>query len=185
MSKVIVHKIPDLEFLANDYCGAALEGPEGRCLERKAPSPFLTEVREFFDKIREEAFAIFRKKGSAIGHELEDWLEAERELFCCPQSELIEKENQFELRVAAPGMEAGGIEISARPGSLVVKGRVTRRGEKNEGTVHFSEFSDKRLFRHLILPELIDVNKVSATLEEGVLHIVAQKAAAKSTAVGV
>ena len=182
MSKVIVHKIPDLEFLADDYCGAALEGPEG--IERKAPSPFLTEVREFFDKIREEAFAIFRKKGSAIGHELEDWLEAERELFCCPQSELIEKDSQFELRVAAPGMEAGDIEIIALPGSVVVKGHVTRRREKKEGTVHFSEFGDKQLFRYLTLPEPINVNKVSATLEEGVLHIVAQKAAAaKNTAV--
>jgi hypothetical protein len=37
--------------------------------------------REFYDRVRMRAYELFVARGGEYGHEIEDWLEAERELF--------------------------------------------------------------------------------------------------------
>lgn len=147
----------------------------------KAPSAVLTEIRELFEKIRERAYEIFQRNGSVDGHDIDHWVEAERAFLCCPASELIEKDNRFEVSVAAPGLEPNEIQVTVLPDAIIVKGQTAKREEKKEGSVHFSELSDKLLFRRLIFPEPIDVNSASARFEHGLLSVVAQKAAPSNT----
>jgi HSP20 family protein len=146
----------------------------------KTGSSLQTEIEALFDKIREKAFEIFQRKGGADGHDIDDWLEAEREFLCCPASELVETEKQFEIRVAAPGFEPKDIEVTASPDAIIVRGQVRTRQEKVEESVRFSDLSEKHLFRRMALPEPIDVDSASARLDEGLLNIVATKASASS-----
>ena len=146
----------------------------------KSGSTVLMEIGELFDKIRQKAFQIFQKKGAAHGHDVDDWLEAEREFLCCPASELVEKDKQFEIRVAAPGFEPKDIQVTALPDAVIVRGQAQSRQEKEEGSVHFSEFREKELFRRVDLPAPIDVDSASARLDEGLLNIVATKSSASS-----
>ena len=45
-------------------------------------TPKATEAeREFYDRVRTRAYELFVARGGEYGHEIEDWLEAERELF--------------------------------------------------------------------------------------------------------
>ena len=62
------------------------------------------------------------------------------------------------------------------PGALIVQGSAIRTQDKNEGNVRFSEFGQKSLFRRFDLPEPINLDKVTANLDKGVLHLTALKA---------
>lgn len=39
------------------------------------------KVRQMFDSVAQRAFAIFQSNGGSLGRDLEDWFQAERELF--------------------------------------------------------------------------------------------------------
>jgi HSP20 family protein len=143
----------------------------------KMPLSLFTDMQTFFDRIREKAFSLFSQNGWIHGRALDDWLKAEREVFWVPQSELIERDKELELHISVPGFEPKDIEVTALPDSIVVRGAATHKSEKSEGKVHFSEFSDKQLYRWLTLPAAINVNKTTATLEKGVLKLIASKAA--------
>ena len=49
------------------------------------------------------------------------------------------------------------------------------RHEKDEGNVHFCEFAEKQFFRRFALPKAINVDKVTALVEKGILRITAAK----------
>ena len=57
------------------------------------------------------AYEIFSGNGGIFGKDIEDWLQAERELVWKPAIELEEKENEFLLQVAAPGIDPKDIDI--------------------------------------------------------------------------
>lgn len=146
----------------------------------EASSPVLQEVDELFNQIRRKAFEIFQRNGSAHGHDVEHWLEAEGECICCPASELVDKDGQFEIGVAAPGLEPKDLQVAALPNAIVIKGQASSSNEKMEGDTRSSELSEKVLFSRVTLPEPIDVNSASARLEKGILHIVARKVQAST-----
>ncbi len=144
----------------------------------KMPLSLSDSMQKVFDQISEKAFNLFRANGSTDGHALEDWLKAERELFQIPESELVEKDKEFALQIAAPGFEARDLEITALPNFIVVNGETTKESQQTKGKVHFSDFSKKQLYRRYALPAGIDVDKTAATLENGMLKIAASKAEA-------
>jgi len=140
-------------------------------------APFFDEVQSLFDRIRRRAYGLFEWRGRADGGDLDDWLTAEREMLWSPPSELLEKGDSYQARIAAPGFEAKEIQVSATPECVVVKAESTQTGTKEEGNLHFSDFAERTLFRRIDLPEPIDVEKVRATLDKGLLLLTAEKAA--------
>jgi HSP20 family protein len=154
--------------------------PVRKFFESPAPlSAAFGEMESLFDTIRQRAFDLFQERGRSDGFAVDDWLKAERELIWKPESEMVESEKEFQIRLAAPGLDAKDFEISALPECLVVRGQASRKEEKREGAVRFSEFSEKQLYREFRTPAPLDPNKVTATLDKGVLTIVAPKAAAE------
>lgn len=140
-------------------------------------APFSGEEQSLFDEIRRRAYGLFERRGCANGGDVDDWLAAEREMLSSPQAELTEKDGEFHVRVAVPGLDAKEIQVSAMPGYVVVKAGASHTGEKKEGEFHFSEFADRTLFRRIDLPAPIDIDKVKATLDKGLLLLTAEKAA--------
>lgn len=147
--------------------------------EKALPARWSDELQKFSSEIRRRAFDLFERHGRKEGQDIGHWLEAEKQLLTVPRSELRETGEAFEVKIAVPGFEASEIEVSALPDSLLVKAEARREGEKREGEIVYSEFSDQSLFRRFPLPQPIDTGRVAATLEKGVLRIAAQKAAAK------
>lgn len=143
--------------------------------EREAPS-LLAELKSVADRIRERAFNIFQRRGSGDGMALDDWLEAERDLVLPTESDLTEKDSKFQLHVAVAGFAEKDLKVTALPDALVVQAESSHRHEKNEGSVHFCEFGEKMLSRRFYLPEEIDVDKVTAQLDKGILCVTAPKA---------
>jgi hypothetical protein len=65
---------------ANPVNNQVLTMPEvGSIVTRKA-SPMITPSVDMATQIRERAYQLYQERGSAPGHETEDWFKAEREI---------------------------------------------------------------------------------------------------------
>ena len=129
------------------------------------------------DEIRQRAYYLFLQKGCQEGHALEDWLTAERELLCFPPSELAETKDEIRIKVAVPGFDTYTLQLEVLPHSITVEARAEKIEVRNDELIHFSEFGVKRLLRQFDLPTCIDPDEITATVDKGMLRIVAKKVA--------
>ena len=154
---------------------------------QKVPSPeerklsIFKEIDEIADQIRVRAYNLFANRGFTAGHEVEDWLTAEQEI-CWPTAELVEEDDEFEVKVALAGFEPDEISLTATPREVIVK--ASHKGERKEDDekVHWSEFRSNKVYRRIALPSDVDVAKVKAEFENGMLEIEAPKMKGKPTA---
>ena len=143
------------------------------------PQTLLERLEAITDSIRERAFNLFQNRQSGNGSDMDDWLQAERDVVWSPASELVDDEKEFKARIALPGFDAKQIQVSAMPDALIIQADTTHTHEGKNGNVCFCEFSGKNLFRRIELPASIDVDKVTASVEKGILEVTAPKATTK------
>jgi HSP20 family protein len=148
------------------------------------PQMLLEHVEAITDSIRKRAFNIFQNRNGENDFDLDDWLQAERDVVWSPASELVDHEKEFRARIALPGFDANDIQVSAMPDALVIQADATHTHEGKSGDVCFCEFSEKKLFRRLQLPASVDVDKVTASVDKGILEVTAPKATTKQMTVG-
>lgn len=141
----------------------------------ESPS-FIEQMNALAERVRQRAYKLFQRRGETDGSEVDDWLTAERELIWAPESDLIENNGRFQLQVAVPGFDPEQVSVTASSDAVTVSAESSHKHDKTEGDVHFCEFGEKTLFRKFDWPKPIDVDKVTAHLEKGVLHISAPKA---------
>ena len=108
---------------------------------------------------------------------MEIWLRAERELVWVPQSETMEDDKQFRLRLIVPGLEAQDLQITAMPDAIIVQAKGASEEAKEASTVLFRVLRGRKLFRLFDFEEPIDPARTEASLAKGILEIVARKAA--------
>ena len=135
----------------------------------------LTDVQSLTDRIRLKAYELFQSRGGGDGRALDDWLTAENDLVLSPESDLVETGGKFEMQIAVPGFDANDITVSALPDALIVRAENAHHHESTEGNVRFCEFGEKSLFRRFDLPAPIDVDKVTTSLQKGILKVTATK----------
>lgn len=144
--------------------------------ETKSIWSLFEDSQQLFNQLQQRAFQRFKERGGGDGMELQDWLQAEREMLEIPPSELTEDDKMLHLRAAVPGLKAKDIEVTATPRELVIRGETSERNNGKKGKTRFSEFSERRLFRSYGLPAPVDVDKISADLQDGMLVIDMPKA---------
>jgi HSP20 family protein len=149
-----------------------------RKIEEKAEAArhFFEEVGRMFEEIRQRAFELFANRGCAAGKDLDDWLEAERELLWTPPAGMVESEREFRVRVAAPGFDAKDLQVTALPGAVVIQAETKKEEEKKDEKLRISELSTRKLYRRIDLPLPVDMERVTAALDKGMLEVVAAKA---------
>ena len=141
--------------------------------------PLLIEMRRMLGDVERKAFDLFQCRGAALGHELEDWLQTERETLAAPPAELTETSDGFILRIAIPGFSAKQVQVTAIAQELVVKAEHPTQEPTCDEWLCWSELpTNGSAFRRVPLPVEIDINKVTAALDNGMLLIKAAKAEA-------
>lgn len=125
-----------------------------------------------FQNVRCRAFGHFEQRGQIPGNDWDDWLRAEREVLWKPHAEMFQNAAVIVLRIAVPGFGPDSIQITATPQSLLIQGTEEHSHDGLAARLHFCEFGE-RLFRRFDLPAAIDPATVSATLDKGVLEILA------------
>ena len=140
--------------------------------------PVFAEIDEWMEQVRKRAFDLFVGRGFRGGHALDDWLTAERQL-CWPVAELEEGDDFLILTVALAGFKPDEINITANPREVIVKAshEAEGKGSGKSGKIHWSEFRSNDVCRRIELPAQVDVDEVSAKLEDGLLKIRARKLA--------
>lgn len=89
-----------------------------------------------------------------------------------PGVNVYEGKDNYEIEVAAPGLEKKDFHIDVKDNVLTVSSEKKEEKEKKEGNkVVFSEFNYSSFSRSFQLPDGIDVNKISASHQNGVLKI--------------
>ena len=137
----------------------------------------LREIETLFDRVRERAFEVFEQRGRAFDRELDDWLEAEKQFLVAAPAELVEGKKSMEIDVAVPGFSSDQLKVGVLPDCIIVFGKAESKKQRKQGKVHFSELSHRDLLRRFNLPNQIEPDQVHASLQDGVLKIVAKKAA--------
>jgi HSP20 family protein len=144
------------------------------------------EIERMQDRIMRRAYDIFSANGGIFGREHTDWLQAERELVWKPAIELEEKDDEFRLQVAVPGVDPKDIDIEVTPDDILVKADVHHEHKEKKGEVYACEFAAGNVFRSIQLPKRIDVDKVKAEFKNGMLSLrapVAEEARRKEVTV--
>jgi HSP20 family protein len=141
-------------------------------LQVKKSKNIFEEFSGLQDRIMQRAYEIFNRDG-IFGRDLDNWLQAEREMVWKPAIELEEKENQFVLRIGVPGVEPKDIDIEVTPEDIFVKAEVSHEHRETKGKVHVCEFESGNLFRAVHLPKRIDPDKVKAEFKNGMLSLTA------------
>ena len=90
----------------------------------------LEHVEAITDSIQKRAFNIFRNRNGENGSDLDDWLQAERDVVWSPASELVDDKKEFRARIALPGFDAKDIQVSAMPDALVIQADATHTVDK-------------------------------------------------------
>lgn len=147
--------------------------------------PIFSEFDKVTDRIRQRAYDFFSQHGFGDGHDVEDWLKAEREV-CWPAAELAEDDEELTLKVALAGFDADDITVTANPRALMIKARQesekSSEKDEDESKLCWSEFRSEDVYRQVALPHDVDVDKIKASFKRGMLKIEMPKAAAKKSA---
>jgi HSP20 family protein len=137
----------------------------------KKTESIFDELSQMQERIMHRAYDLFETRGKSFGRDLEHWLAAEHELIWKPSVELTEKDDEFNLRIAVPGIDPRDIDIEVTPEYLLVKAESRHEHQKDKGEVHVCEFEAGNLFRSIRFPKAIDTDKVKAEFKNGVLQV--------------
>lgn len=154
--------------------------PVKRVADETLTLPVFEELDRRMEQVRRRAFDLFAARGWEPGHDLEDWLAAEKELLGWPAAELVEKDGEFEMDLTLPGFEAKDIEVIAAPESVTVHASVEKKAEQTHEHVLWSEFGRNEVFRKVTFPADIELPRVTAEFSNGLLRVHAPKATSKA-----
>jgi HSP20 family molecular chaperone IbpA len=143
----------------------------------KKTLPVFGEIARRLEAVERRAFDLFEKRGRELGHELEDWFKAEHELFGLHSAEFAEKEGAYEIGIALPGFDVKDVEVTATPNEVIVHAATEKQNKTQKASVFCTEFDANDLYRRFEVPIGINVDQVTAKLNNGMLQINAPKIA--------
>jgi HSP20 family molecular chaperone IbpA len=144
-------------------------------------SPF-GRLAERVKKIEERAHQLFKGRGHEHGRDVEDWLQAEREINSESTVEVVTSDTSITVVLTTPGFDASRLKVSIIPGSLVIEGKAERQETNEEEGVTVSEFSKQTILQQIPLPETADVDAATAYFHDEELRITVPLMARKGAA---
>ena len=90
-----------------------------------------------------------------------------------PELECYQRDGSVVYRVALPGVDPQNLDLTVKAGQVTVKGERTAPNGVDDKTWLVREFHYGKFESSFALPELVDVDNVSATFKNGILEITA------------
>jgi HSP20 family protein len=91
-----------------------------------------------------------------------------------PAVDIFENEETLTMMAEMPGVDQQGLHIDLKDNQISILGEVAEYAGPLERTL-LKEFETGRFFRQFSLSEVIDQNKISAHLRNGILKVVLPK----------
>lgn len=133
----------------------------------------LDEIEAVQRRIAERAQKLFRERGGAVGHAIEDWVKAERQTIWRPALEVVRTKGAFVVEAAVAGVDPKRLDVQVTPTQLLLRADVHHSDREQEGEVIVCEFVNGPLFRSYTFPEPVDPARVSAEYRNGLLRLTA------------
>ena len=91
--------------------------------------------------------------------------------FWIPPVDIVERENDYFVRVELPGVNKSDVKITAKNDVLTIKGEKKMEVEKKEDNFHRIERSYGTFQRSFTLPSSVMSDKIEASYNDGILTI--------------
>jgi HSP20 family molecular chaperone IbpA len=134
------------------------------------------EARKMFDSIARRAYEIFESKGRLWGCDLDNWIQAEAELFMQMPFDVSESGEGLTVRAEVRGYTPRELEIDMEPQRVTIIGKHESEEETRTGSSVRPDKQLNQLLRCLQLPMEVDTSHVTARLRRGVLELEMKKA---------
>ncbi|MBW2056580.1 MAG: Hsp20/alpha crystallin family protein [Deltaproteobacteria bacterium] len=92
-----------------------------------------------------------------------------------PAVDILENENEITILADMPGVDGKKVDIDLRDSTLTIYGRIDRVEGEKEVSVH-REFQWGDYLRQFTISDVIDQEKITAKMEQGVLRLILPKA---------
>ena len=89
-----------------------------------------------------------------------------------PALDVVEEQNRYLVRAELPGLSKDDIEITYQDGILTLKGEKKETTHDPSARYFVRERFEGKFGRNLQLPEKVDVDKIEAKFEHGILELV-------------
>ena len=139
-------------------------------------STFDQTLKQIYDGVSARAYELFAQRGYQHGQHFDDWLRAESEILQPVPVEIVDNDDAITVRAEVPGFTAKDVEVKVEPARLLIRGEADQNKHRTVGKTVYSECQKNQLFRVLNLPTKVNPDKVSASLQDGVLNITLPKA---------
>lgn len=95
---------------------------------------------------------------------------------CTPSTNILEKNELFELHLALPGVKKEDVKIDLEKNILSISSE-KKSSDQSEAGMKYNrkEFAYGTFCRSFTLPETIDVDKIKADMADGILKVVLPK----------
>ena len=93
-----------------------------------------------------------------------------------PAIEVLEKEDKFLVKVELPGVNEEDVNVSIAGGTLTIEGEKRAESEVKKKGYHYTETSYGSFSRSITIPSTVDVGKIEASYDKGVLELTLPKA---------
>src|SRR5262245_44312979 len=120
------------------------------------PESIMRVLQDVRDRITRRAYESFVERGSVHGHDVEDWINAERELLIKPEPEVRVQGEDIFLEMNLPEVDLPNLTVHVAPSQVVVSSDPDERG--------------RQLCRVIDLPFEISLDGVDAEQLHNVLH---------------
>jgi len=95
---------------------------------------------------------------------------------CAPSTNIVEKNESFELHMAVPGVKKEDVKIDLEKNILSISSEKKAEQSTQEGIKYSRrEFAYGTFCRSFTLPETIDVDHIKADLSDGILKVILPK----------
>lgn len=88
---------------------------------------------------------------------------------------VVETDNSYELSVILPGYKKDDVSIEIEDDVLVIKSEIESKNEENDKKYIKKEYYKKSFERRFVLSDDIDINKIEAKMEDGILNVTIDK----------
>jgi len=88
-----------------------------------------------------------------------------------PKVNILEGEDHFEIALAVPGYNKQDFEIALDNDQLIIKVELQDEKEEENEKYNYRQFGTAAFSKSFTIPETVDVEKVEARYEDGILQI--------------
>jgi HSP20 family protein len=133
-----------------------------RELRRWDPFREMERLTERMERLFEEFFPTLRR-------------EEEREFIWAPAVDVYENDKAYVVEVDLPGLRKEDVRVTVQDGVLTIQGERRLTREDKESGYHRQERFYGKFLRSFTLPEMVDVDRISAEFKDGVLRLTLPK----------